>query len=71
LGVTGDAATTATFAVDSNGLMGGLDGEPYTTDLANFRGRILFRKRNPPFGGSPADYVQWCTNVIGVTRVFV
>jgi uncharacterized phage protein gp47/JayE len=74
-GVTGDGALTATLAVDSNGLAGGLDiepdGEPYTTDLSTFRGRILFRKRNPPFGGSPADYVQWCTSVIGVTRVFV
>jgi len=74
-GVTGAGASTATVAVDSNGLTGGADiepdGVPYTTDLSTFRGRILFRKRNPPFGGCPADYVQWCTNVIGVTRVFV
>jgi len=74
-GVTGDGAATATIAVDSNGLMGGLDvepdGEPFTTDLSTFRGRILFRKRNPPFGGAPADYVLWATSVIGVTRVFV
>jgi uncharacterized phage protein gp47/JayE len=74
-GVTGPGAGTATVAVDNNGLTGGLDvepdGEPFTTDLSTFRGRILFRKRNPPFGGCPADYVQWCTNVIGVTRVFV
>ncbi len=74
-GVTGPGALTATVAVDSNGLQGGLnvepDGPPYTTDLSTFRGRILFRKRNPPFGGSAADYVQWCTSVIGVTRVFV
>ena len=74
-GVTGDGAGTATVAVDGNGLSGGLDieldGQPYTTDLSTFRGRILFRKRNPPFGGCPADYVLWCTSVIGVTRVFV
>lgn len=74
-GVSGPGAAAATVAVDSNGLTGGLDiepdGEPYTTDLATYRGRILFRKRNPPFGGNPADYVQWCTNVTGVTRVFV
>jgi uncharacterized phage protein gp47/JayE len=74
-GVTGNGAATATVEVDSNGLMGGLDiepdGPPYTTDLSTFRGRILFRKRNPPFGGCPADYVQWCTSVTGVTRVFV
>jgi uncharacterized phage protein gp47/JayE len=74
-GLTGPGAATATIAVDQDGLAGGmnveLDGEPYTTDLSTFRGRILFRKRNPPFGGCPADYVQWCTNVPGVTRVFV
>lgn len=74
-GVTGNGAATATVEVDLNGLMGGLDiepdGPPYTTDLSTFRGRILFRKRNPPFGGCPADYVQWCTSVTGVTRVFV
>jgi uncharacterized phage protein gp47/JayE len=74
-GVTGAGAATATIAVDRNGLTGGLDiepdGEPYSSDLATFRGRILFNKRNPPFGGNPADYVQWCTSVIGVTRVFV
>jgi uncharacterized phage protein gp47/JayE len=74
-GVSGPGASLATVAVDDGGLRGGLDveldGEPYTTDLSTYRGRILFRKRNPPFGGNPADYVQWCTNVTGVTRVFV
>lgn len=74
-GVSGPSASTALVAVDSSGLAGGLDiepdGEPYTTDLSTYRGRILFRKRNPPFGGCPADYVQWATNVTGVTRVFV
>ncbi len=74
-GVTGPGAGDATVAVDDNGLSGGLnvepDGVPYTTDLSTWRGRILFRKRNPPFGGCPADYVQWCTAVTGVTRVFV
>jgi uncharacterized phage protein gp47/JayE len=74
-GVTGPGAATATVAVDDNGLTGGTnvepDGEPFTTDLSTFRGRIIWRKRNPPFGGAPADYVQWCTNVTGVTRVFV
>lgn len=74
-GVTGPGASTALAAVDGNGLVGGADiepdGDPFTSDLATFRGRILFRKRNPPFGGDPADYVMWALSVSGVTRVFV
>lgn len=70
-GVTGDA----TAEIVADGIVGGADveqdGAPFTTDLATFRGRILFRKRNPPHGGAPADYVTWCAEVPGVTRVFV
>lgn len=62
-GVTG----TATIAVAAGGLVGGSDVE----DDESFRARILFRKRNPPQGGSAADYVMWATEVPGVTRVFV
>jgi uncharacterized phage protein gp47/JayE len=74
-GLTGDGATGATAAVDANGLTGGLDIEAdgvwETRDLGTYRGRILFRKANPTQGGSPADYVQWCGEVPGVTRTFV
>lgn len=74
-GVSGNGAATATAAADSNGLSGGLDveqdGAPYTSDLSTYRGRILFRKRNPIMGGAPADYVTWALQVPGVTRVFV
>jgi uncharacterized phage protein gp47/JayE len=70
-GVTG----VATAAVGSDGIVAGDDieddGEPFTSDLSTFRGRILFRKRNPPHGGAPADYVQWALSVSGVTRVYV
>ena len=73
-GVT-DANGDATAAVDSNGLTGGADiepdGAPFTTDLRTYRGCILFRKRNPPQGGAPSDYVLWATAIPGVTRVFV
>lgn len=62
-GVTG----TATIAVAAGGIVGGADLE----DDEAFRARILFRKRNPPQGGSAADYVMWATEVPGVTRVFV
>jgi uncharacterized phage protein gp47/JayE len=74
-GVTGDGAAGATAAVDSNGLFGGADvepdGAPRTRDLATYRGRILFRKANPPQCGAPSDYVSWAGALAGVTRVFV
>jgi len=61
-GVTGDA--TAAVLGD---IIGGLDVE----DKETYRQRILFRKRNPPHGGSPSDYVMWAERVSGVSRVFV
>ena len=74
-GISGPGATTATFAVGAEGITGGLDREQdgpfYTSDLGTYRGRILFRKRNPPHGGAPADYVLWAGTVPGVTRTFV
>ncbi len=70
-GVTG----TATAEVGTDGIGNGADIEPdgaaFTSDLSTFRGRILFRKRNPPHGGAPPDYVEWCGRVSGVTRTFV
>jgi uncharacterized phage protein gp47/JayE len=74
-GFSGPGAGTATAVADSSGLTGGLDveadGLPFTADLGTFRGRILFRKRNPIQGGAPSDYVTWALEVSGVTRVFV
>lgn len=64
-GVT-DAAGDASVAVSAD-IIGGADVE----DIETFRSRILFRKRYPPHGGSASDYVQWASDVIGVTRVFV
>jgi len=60
-GFSGD--DTATAVVSSGGLVGGLDVE----GDESFRARILFRKRNPPNGGSAADYVYWCGQVTGVS----
>lgn len=69
----GDANATA--AVDANGITQGADveadGAYYTPLPGTYRYRILFRKRNPPMGGSAADYVYWAGQVSGVTRVFV
>jgi uncharacterized phage protein gp47/JayE len=63
----GNSLGTATAEVDAGGIVGGLDDE----DDETYRQRILFRKRNPPNGGSAADYVMWGMQVPGVTRVFV
>lgn len=62
-GVTGDALAE----VGADGIAGGDEIE----DDETFRARILFRKRNPPHGGSAADYVLWASEVSGVSRVFV
>ncbi|WP_316216279.1 baseplate J/gp47 family protein [Bradyrhizobium sp. SZCCHNR3003] len=66
-GFSGPGLDDATASVDDSGIAGGLDVE----DDETFRARILFRKRNPPHGGSAADYVMWASSVTGVTRVFV
>lgn len=75
LTITSGVTGTATAAVGSGGIADGEeieeDGEAFTSDLATLRGRVLFRKRNPPHGGAPSDYVLWGTSVSGVTRVFV
>lgn len=60
------AGVTA-IVVDSAGLVGGMD---YEND-ASYRARILERKRNPPRGGAPSEYVQWARLLPEVTRVFV
>jgi len=62
-GVTGAALAE----VGADGIAGGSDIE----GDEEFRARILFRKRNPPHGGSVSDYLMWMTLVPGVTRGFV
>lgn len=52
--------------VDSSGITGGADEE----DDDSYRERILARKRTPPHGGTEFDYVNWCKEVSGVTRVW-
>ena len=55
------------FTVTGDGLVGGRDGE---TD-ESFRERILDYRRNPPQGGSPAEYRRWALEVPGITRAYV
>jgi uncharacterized phage protein gp47/JayE len=47
-------------------ITGGVD----TENDDNLRARILQRIRNPPMGGSQADYVTWAMSVAGVTRAW-
>ncbi|MDB5596294.1 MAG: Baseplate family protein [Hyphomicrobiales bacterium] len=56
-----------TVVVAAGGIGGGADAE--TDD--QLRSRILYRKRNPPHGGSLADYVIWATSIPGCTRCYV
>lgn len=64
-GVTGPGDFT--IAVGPGDITQGADVE----DKESYRQRILFRKRNPPHGGAPSDYVMWGKQVSGVSRVFV
>jgi len=72
---SGAGVATALAAIAPGGFAQGLDveddGEPHSSDLSTLRGRILWRLRNPPRGGAPADYVTWGTAVPGCTRIFV
>lgn len=64
-GVTGPGNFTVN--VGSGDIAQGADVE----GIESYRQRILFRKRNPPQGGAPSDYVIWAKQVSGVSRVFV
>lgn len=59
--------------VQSSGLVatGGLSGGADVEGDEAYRSRILERKRNPPQGGSKADYLRWAKEVPGVTRAWV
>ncbi|UDL95514.1 baseplate J/gp47 family protein [Lichenihabitans sp. PAMC28606] len=57
-------ALGATATVDAGGITGGLDPE----DLETFRARVLYRKRNPPQGGSASDYVQWVGEALATAK---
>lgn len=61
------SSSLTTAAIVAGDMTAGDDVE----DIEAYRARILFRKRNPPHGGSAADYVIWASQVSGVSRVFV
>lgn len=53
--------------VQTPGLIDGLEAE----SDAELRDRVLVRVRNPPGGGSAADYKRWALEVVGATRAWV
>lgn len=57
----------AQATVGVNGIVDGSDEE----DVESVRERLLTRLRQPPHGGSAADYVTWALEVPGVTRAWV
>lgn len=61
------AGVQSAALVAAGGLSGGTDIE---IDSA-YRTRILEDIRQPPEGGSKADYIRWAKSVPGVTRVWV
>lgn len=60
-------AISGVTAVVSLGVLGGTDAE----SVEAYRQRVLFRKRNPPSVGNPADYARWALDFPGVTRAYV
>lgn len=56
--------------VQPNGVSGVLSGGAEIEPVSQVLERLLFRKRNPPMGGAPHDYVAWCREVSGVTRAW-
>ncbi|MGX9981987.1 baseplate J/gp47 family protein [Methylobacterium fujisawaense] len=52
---------------DGSGLSGGADEE----GTEAFRARVLYRKRNPPMGGSGADYAEWVQAAVAGATVYV
>lgn len=53
-----------------NGLSGDISGGADIEPIDQLLERLLFRKRNPPMGGTVTDYVAWMREVPGVTRAW-
>ena len=62
--------TTPISGINSNGTTGLITGGADVEDNDGVRTRMLFKYREPPQGGSVADYVEWATEVPGCTRAW-
>jgi uncharacterized phage protein gp47/JayE len=67
---TSIAFTTPIAGIDSSATVLNMDGGTDTETDDELRSRILFRIRNPPMGGSEADYINWALSCPGVTRAW-
>ena len=57
--------------VQSSATAGLISGGTDIEHIEEVRARLIFRLRNPPQGGSAADYEDWARSVPGVTRAWV
>lgn len=62
---------TAVAVTVVGGLDAEQDGAPYDPSPGFLRGRVWYRMRNPPRGGSDGDWLGWTNDVPGVTRAWV
>ncbi len=62
IGLGGSGSVAAT--VSAAGIAGGVDPEA----LETFRARVLYRKRNPPQGGSASDYTEWAGQALATVK---
>lgn len=65
--VTAIPGVDSPAAVAAGGLTGGVD----TESDDSLRVRLLARIRQPPQGGAAHDYLEWATEIPGVTRAWV
>lgn len=62
--------TEAVPSVTPDGVTGAIEGGADLEPIAELLDRLLFRKRFPPTGGAPHDYVAWCREMPGITRAW-
>ncbi len=69
---TGEVLTLSSSVpgVQPEGVTGEISGGADIEPISELLDRLLFRKRNPPMGGAPHDYVAWCREVEGVSRAW-
>jgi uncharacterized phage protein gp47/JayE len=64
------AIATPINGINSGGVMGLTEGGADAETQDQLRTRMLFKYRSPPQGGDADDYVEWASEVPGVTRAW-